>query len=91
MCNKGFISNPSNSECECNKSCAVREYLNYKNCKCTQRLIDNLIKECSENIDGNEMIYNNYRKVRNSCTICIILLVIACNMICISSAFIYLY
>ena len=28
---KGFYSNPSNCECECDKSCDVGEYLDYKN------------------------------------------------------------
>ena len=52
---KGFIWNPSNSECD--KSCDVGEYLGYKNCKYTKRLIDRLVEECSENFDGNEMTY----------------------------------
>ena len=32
-CDKGFIWNPSNHECECDKSCDVEEDLDYKNCK----------------------------------------------------------
>ena len=31
---KGFIWNPSNCECECDKSCDVNEYLNYSDYKC---------------------------------------------------------
>ena len=27
ICDKGFIWNPSNCECECDKSCDVGEYL----------------------------------------------------------------
>ena len=34
VCHKDFIWNPSNCECECNKSCDFSEYLDYKNCKC---------------------------------------------------------
>ena len=34
VCNKGFIWNPSNCECECEKSCDVDEYLVYESCKC---------------------------------------------------------
>ena len=30
MCDKGFIWNPSNCECECDKSCDVGEYLDYE-------------------------------------------------------------
>ena len=32
MCDKGFIWNLSNCECECDKSCDIGEYLDYKNC-----------------------------------------------------------
>ena len=31
---EGFIWNPSNCECECDRSCDVGEYLDYKNCNC---------------------------------------------------------
>ena len=58
MCDKGFIWNPSNCDCECDKSCDIGEYLDYKNCKCTKKIIDKLTEECSENITGNEMLYN---------------------------------
>ena len=58
MWDEGFIWNPSNCECACDKSCDIREYLDYKNCKCRKKIIDKLIEECSENIDGNEMLYN---------------------------------
>ena len=57
MCDKGFIGNPSNCECECDKSRDIGEYLDHKNCKCRKKIIDKLIEECSENIDGNEMLY----------------------------------
>ena len=38
MCDKEFIWNPSNYETACDKSCDVREYLEYKNCKCRNKL-----------------------------------------------------
>ena len=85
MCGKGFIWNPSNCECECDKLCDVGEYLDHKNCKCRKRLIDKLVKECSQNIDGNKMIYdstlnaislNDCRKISNLCTGYIVLLAI---------------
>ena len=56
MCYKGFIWNPSNCECEFNKSCDVGEYLDYKNFKCRKRIIDKLVEERSENISENETI-----------------------------------
>ena len=39
----GFIWNPSNCECEWDKTCDVGEYLVYKNCKCRKKLVDKLI------------------------------------------------
>ena len=68
----------SNCECKCDKLCDVGGYLDYKNCKCRKRLIDRLVEECSENIDGNKMVYNStlndYEKICSFCTVCIILL-----------------
>ena len=58
MCDKGFIWNPSNCEFQCDKSCDIREYLDYKHCKCRKKIIGKLPEECSENINGNEMLYN---------------------------------
>ena len=102
MSDKGFMWNPRNCECECDKSCDVGEYLDYKNCKCRKKLIDNLVEECSKNIDGNDMFYNrildvislnaiplNLKKVCNSCTIYIVLFVVFFIIsVCISSVFI---
>ena len=96
ICDEGFIWSPSNFECECDKSCHIGEYLDYKNCKCRKKLVDKLVEECRENIDGNEMIYNetlnDYGNVCNSCTIYIALFVIFLIIsINISSAIIYFH
>ena len=45
---KGFIQNPSNCECKCDKACDVGEYLDYENCKCRKRFVDKLVEECNE-------------------------------------------
>ena len=37
---KGFLWNPSNFECKCDKSCDIDEHLDYENCKCGKKLID---------------------------------------------------
>ena len=81
ICDKGFIWNPSN--CEWDKLCDIGEYLDYKNCKCRNKIVDKLLEECSEYIDGNEKIYNKTSndvplnaKVCNSCIIYIALFVI---------------
>ena len=48
ICNKWFIWNPSNCECECDKNSDFSEYLDYENCKCRKKLVDELIDECTE-------------------------------------------
>ena len=101
MCDKEFIWNPSNCECECDKSCDIGEYLDYKNCKCRKRIIDELVEVCSENIDGNEMFYNEtldviplnvYKKVCSSCMVYIVLFVVfLITSISTCCVFIYFY
>ena len=101
MCDKGFIWNPSNYDCECDKSCDIGEYLDYKNCKRRKRIIDKLLEECSENIYENETIdviplnaipLNVYKKVCNSCMVYIVLFIIfSITSICICSVFIYFH
>ena len=34
VCDKVFIFNPSNCECECDTSCNIGQYLDYLDCKC---------------------------------------------------------
>ena len=51
VCDRGFALNPSNCECECNKSCDFSEYIDYKNCNYRKRLVNELIDECNETID----------------------------------------
>ena len=101
MCDKGFIWNPRNGQCECDKSFDIGEYLDYKNCKCRKKIIDKLTEECSENINGNEMIYNEtldviplnvYKKVCSSCMVYIVFIVaFLITSICDCCVFIYFY
>ena len=51
VCDKGFIWNSSNCECECGKACDVGEYLDYENCKCRKKLVDKLVDECTETVE----------------------------------------
>ena len=100
MCDKGFW-NPSNCECECDKSCDIGENLDYKNYKCRKRIIDKLVEECSKNIYENETIdviplntipLNVYKKVCNFFMAYIVLFVIfLITSICIYSVFIYFH
>ena len=68
VCDKGFIWNSSNCECECNKSCDVCKYLDYEKCKCKKRLADKLIDECNENIEETSLVKTSSTKCKhNSC------------------------
>ena len=93
---KNIFWNPRNCQCECGKSCDVEKYLDYKNCKYKKKLINKLVEECSENIDGNEVIYNgtlnDCGKIWDSCTVYIVLLsIFFIKSISISSFFIYFH
>ena len=56
VCDKGYVWNPSNCECECDKSCNIGEYLDYSNCKCRKKLVDQLVEECTKNINETKLI-----------------------------------
>ena len=80
VCDKAFIQNPSNCECECDKSCNISEYLDSKNCKCKKRLVDKLIDKCNGGIDEVKLTkithpkYENENSYKgNSCTVYIVL------------------
>ena len=56
-----------------------------------KNLIDKLVVECSENIDENEMIHNDYRNVHNSCTAFFVFVIAFLIMINISNAYFYFH
>ena len=56
VCDKGYIWNPSNCACECDKLCDIGQYLDYKNCVCRKSLVDKLVEECINVIDGNTIL-----------------------------------
>ena len=68
VCDKGYAWNPSNCECECDKSCDIGEYLDYENCKCRKRLVD----ECDKNIDEVRIVSES----KNKCNYCIFYIVL---------------
>ena len=49
-----IVWNPSNCQCEYDKSCDVGEYLDYENCKYRKKLIDNLVEEYIETCWASE-------------------------------------
>ena len=55
---KGLIWNPSNCECECDNSWNVGEYVDYSDSKYRKKVVDELVEECIENINENELIYD---------------------------------
>ena len=75
LCDKGFIYNPSNCECGCDKSCDVGEYLDYEHCKCRKRLVDKLVDECNETVDEETSLVkiNSTKYKHNSCMLYIAL------------------
>ena len=47
VCDKGYMWNPSTCSCECDRYCEIGQYLDYKNCVCRKKIIDNLIEQCT--------------------------------------------
>ena len=39
--------NPSTCSCECDKYCEIGQYLDYRECVCRKKLIDDLIEQCT--------------------------------------------
>ena len=67
VCDKGYIWNPSNCACECDKLCDIGQYLDYKNCIGRKSLVDKLVEECINVIDGDTM-YNETLSINpNDC------------------------
>ena len=94
ICDKGFIWNPSNCECECDKSCDVGEYVDYINCKCRKRLVDKLVEEYTENVEEAKItkitLFEHEGKCKSSCTINVILImIILINCIGVGTYFAY--
>ena len=56
VCDKGCVLNPSNCACECDKPCNIGEYLDYSNCNCRKKLVDQLVEECAKNINETKLI-----------------------------------
>ena len=80
VCDKGFIWNPSNCECECDKNCDIGEYLDYENCKCRKKLADKLI-ECTETIEETKLTNITFTKNGSiyecgSCMVYIVLMIL---------------
>ena len=62
VCDKGFIWNPSNCECEWDKSCDIGEYLDYSNCRCKKKLFDKLTEKFHWKYWRDKISQHNCRK-----------------------------
>ena len=91
VCDKGFIWNPSNCECDCDKFCDIGKYLDSSNCKCMKKLVDKLVEKCTENIYELEIA----NKPKHKCSSCIPYIVLFSIFFTISigigSYFVYFY
>ena len=67
VCNKGFAWNPSNCECEYDKSFNIGEYLDYLNCKYRKKLFSPLIEECTENINEAKLVEKTLDENKDKC------------------------
>ena len=74
VCDKGFAWNPSNCDCEYDKSCDVGEYLDYSNCKCRKKLLDKLVEERIKSIDEVEI--TKITRAENKCSSCTLYIVL---------------
>ena len=76
VCDKGFIWNPSNCECEYDQSCNISQYLDYSSCKCKKKLIDPLIKECTESDNETKIVNITVKNENSSCKVYIVLMTV---------------
>ena len=96
ICDKEYIWNPSNCQCECDKSCGLGEYLDYKNCVCRNSIVDKLVEECTNVIDGDN-IYNETLNTipSDDCPFCtqyiVLFALLLTTSVIIGSSFIYFY
>ena len=71
---KKRLINPSNCECQCDKSCDIGEYLGYENCKCRKNLVDKLVEKCTENVEEVKLakiaLAEHENKHKNKCSSC---------------------
>ena len=79
ICDKEFIRNPSN--CECDKNFNFNEYLGYENCKCRKKLVDKLVDECTETAEEVKLAKitlaeNESENKYSSCTVYIVLVIL---------------
>ena len=73
---KGFIWDPSNCDCKCDKFCNISQYLDYSDCKCKKKLIDPLIEKCTENDNETKIVNTTVKNKNSSCKVYIVLITV---------------
>lgn len=63
-CNKIYMWNPCKCDCELDETCEMGEYLDIRNCAYKERVIDNLMLTCDD-----EILYTTERTLKNSVSI----------------------
>ena len=63
VCDKGYMWNPSTCFYECDRYCETGQHLDYKNCVCRKKIIDDLIEQCTSIVDMD--IKNNTLSKKN--------------------------
>ena len=78
VCSKESFWNPSNCECECDKSCNVGEYLDSENCKFRKKIADKLVEECTETVEEVKIVKMTLAENENKykCTSCTVYIVL---------------
>ena len=94
-CDKGYIWNPSNCACECDKLCDIGQYLDYENCVCRKSIVDKLVEQCINVIDGDTMYNKTLSIDPNDCpsrTLHVVLFIVFLSIsVVISGVFVYFH
>ena len=92
ICDKRFAWNPSNCQSECDKSCGIGEYLDYKTCVCRNTLIDKLVEECTKNNDNFQTLNTISSHDCASCMLHVVLFAVFLTTgVIIGGAFLYFH
>ena len=99
VCDKGYMWNPSTCSCECDKYCEVGQYLDYRECVCRKKLIDDLIEQCTTVVDmeinkGTDLVNissDNVNSLSNSSNIYLFLFVTVLVIALLSAAGVFYY
>ena len=95
VCDEEYIWNPSNCACECGKLCDIGQYLDYKNYVCRKSIIDKLVEECINVIDGDTMYNKTLSIDPNDCpslTPYVVLFIVFLSIsVVFSGAFVYFH